>query len=710
MKKLKPWRALGALVAASAVIAGPIVAANAYAPQGGILYELPGNAQCLKGKGNCAVYPKSAQLPSGRLVAAFEKSTVVASSGAATGQTMPIYKSDDNGTTWQSLAEVQAPAYMSSDPQYAKYTSNWTNPYLYTLPETVGNLSAGTLLMASVVSGEDRYYTEHKAADPNWVPTNDGDRQDIAIALYSSTTEGSSWNLVNVIATGGWQGGSAGATGANIANANTNRQIDPVWEPYLMTHNGQLVAYYSDENDYLGYDPVTGAPHLDPNNNTAPDSGAQILAHKTWNGTSASWSAPVVDVAGITFNWNGGQQIGGGRPGMTNVVPTTDGKSFLTFEYWGGGANVRFKMANDPLKFFADNDPDGEEISRGDGQQGLLPFANGSRGLSWGGSPVTIKLPDGRLVYNASGSGDVWMNESGRSDGVWTQYQTPLEGGYSRNLTYVAATGQISILQGTWGGPTTSPIIRFADLDLGHSAGTYYRLKNRKTGQFIGTGGNTTDANIGNADAPDVKLEALGATPKPDTQSWQLVTKPDGKMTLLNKAGGREAAIWTGNASAGQGIGQWVDNNAGGRWNVTQTADGYYKFQAAANTNVYLTGATAGAALSLQKAATDGSQEWQLIADNLNAPAAPATPTATVAGASITVSWTAPANGGSDITDYQVTLTRTTGTGLTQTVAGSSTTASFTNLASGRYTAKVVAINAIGNSPASPASAEARVR
>ncbi|MFF7981700.1 hypothetical protein ACFZDK_21645 [Streptomyces sp. NPDC007901] len=69
------------------------------------------------------LYPKSAQLPSGRIVATFEDSE-----SARVGQTMPVYKSDDDGTTWAKLADVKAPAYLSSDSQYAKYTSNWTNP------------------------------------------------------------------------------------------------------------------------------------------------------------------------------------------------------------------------------------------------------------------------------------------------------------------------------------------------------------------------------------------------------------------------------------------------------------------------------------------------------------------------------------------------------------------------------------------------------
>ncbi|MFJ1812499.1 MULTISPECIES: RICIN domain-containing protein [unclassified Streptomyces] len=600
MPRRRLGRAFGIFTATSAILAIPMVNAQAYDPTGGILYQL-GSEPCLKGRGNCAIYPKSAELPSGRLVASFEKSTVVTATGSADKQTLPVYKSDDHGTTWQSLSEVKAPAYLSSDPQYAKYTSNWTNPYLYVLPQDVGNLKQGTLLLASVVSGDDYYYKEHKAADPNWTPTNDGDRKDLAIALYSSTDDGATWKVENVVATGGWQGGSAGAVGQNIANANTNHQVDPIWEPYLMVYKGQLVCYYSDENDYTGFNATTGVPTLDPANDTATDSQGQILAHKTWDGRSASWSAPVVDVAGLTQSMGGGKtEIGGGRPGMANVVRTTDGKWLLTFEYWGGGANTRYVLADDPRKFYTGS-------ATGTGVN-TLPLDAGSHALAVGGSPVLIRLPGGRLVYNAAGSGNVWVNDSGRSDSTWKEYQTTSPAGYSRNLQYVDGTGRIAILnnQGT-------STIAYAEVDLGHSDGAYYQVVNRKTDQVIGTGNKTNDANIGNGDVPDVRLEAPGSAGNADTQYWHVTTEPTSGVSLLNKSGGRAAAIWTGNATAGQKIGQWVDNSDTGSWNLVKTADGFYKLQSVKNTSLYLTGATAGAQLTLQTALTDGSQDWELV-------------------------------------------------------------------------------------------------
>jgi len=588
--------------AAIALIAAP---AHAYSPTPGTIYQLPSSQACLKGRGNCAIYPKAAQLPNGDLIASFEQATVPAS-GSAVGETLPVYRSTDDGTTWQLFSQVQAPAYLSSNSVYSEYTSAWTNPYLYVLPQAVGNLAAGTLVMAAVVSGDDYYYLEQKAANPDWVPTSDGDRADMAIALYSSTDGGADWNFQNIITTGGWEGGSAGAAGIDVATANTYGQINPVWEPYLMVYDGQLVAYYSDGNDYTGYNTSTGALTLDPNEDTDGAAGAdgQIIAHRTWNGTSAAWSSAVADVTGTAFgDYDGTSLIGGGRPGMANVVETSDGLWMMTYEYWGGGDNVRYKLASNPLDFFSVGGVAGTGIS-------TLPTTSGTGALSQGGNPVIVRLPGGQLIYNAGGSGDVWINSTGSSTGSWTAYQTTFPKAYSRNLTYDATTGRVVILANEG----TSTIIG-GDIDFGHSAGTYYQIVNKLTGQVIGTSDNPTDADIGNDDAPDVELENAGSASDPDTQYWHVVTK-SGAVTLLNEAGGRAAEIWGGNAVAGAQIGQWVDNTTTGLWNMVQLSDGDYEFQSTGNTSLYLTGASTGAALTLQTAATDGSQEWELVAAN----------------------------------------------------------------------------------------------
>ncbi|RSX51123.1 fibronectin type III domain-containing protein [Bifidobacterium callimiconis] len=94
------------------------------------------------------------------------------------------------------------------------------------------------------------------------------------------------------------------------------------------------------------------------------------------------------------------------------------------------------------------------------------------------------------------------------------------------------------------------------------------------------------------------------------------------------------------------------------------------------------------------------------------APAAPAKPTATVAGTmadpyQVKVEWKAPSDGGSAITGYTVTLTPSTGDPITQDVAADATSAMFGKLTAPAvsYTASVVAKNEVGASAASPASA-----
>ncbi len=88
------------------------------------------------------------------------------------------------------------------------------------------------------------------------------------------------------------------------------------------------------------------------------------------------------------------------------------------------------------------------------------------------------------------------------------------------------------------------------------------------------------------------------------------------------------------------------------------------------------------------------------------APAAPLAPSAAVSGRDATVSWSAPADGGSAITGYRLLLTRDGEELAPIEVQGPVTSRTVEDLASGRYSAVIVAVNAVGASPASAASEE----
>lgn len=140
---------------------------------------------------------------------------------------------------------------------------------------------------------------------------------------------------------------------------------------------------------------------------------------------------------------------------------------------------------------------------------------------------------------------------------------------------------------------------------------------------------------------------------------------------------------------------EWIQNNGDGTFKEYMT-EWWWVNHLSGSTRTSDTARAANWAFADQGIAAIGT-----FFDNLTAtaPSAPAAPTAIVSGTSVTVNWSAPADGGSAITEYQVALN-----GATPATVTGSTSHTFTGLAAGSYTATVSATNAIGGSAASSPS------
>ncbi|CAI6337866.1 unnamed protein product [Periconia digitata] len=225
------------------------------------------------------LYARTAQLEDGTLLATWENY-----SPEPPMVYFPIYKSTDSGYTWSELSRVE------------DEVNGWGlryQPFLYVLPEALGDYPAGTVLLAGSA-----------------IPT---DLSKTQIDLYASTDSGATWSFVSHIAAGG--------------EARPNNGLTPVWEPFLMKHKDSLICYYSDQR--------------------ANTTHGQKMVHQTTTDLK-TWGDVIDDVAYPTYT---------DRPGMPTVAELPNGQFIMTYEYGGGPdfSNyqfpVYFKIVSDPEQF-----------------------------------------------------------------------------------------------------------------------------------------------------------------------------------------------------------------------------------------------------------------------------------------------------------------------------------------------------------------------
>lgn len=145
------------------------------------------------------LYARTVLLADGTLLATWEKY-----SPEPPPLYFPIYRRTDEGETWRYLSKV------------TNQVNGWDvrcQPFLYLLPSPIGGFPAGTLLLAG-----------------NSIPTNLSNTQ---IDLYTSTDSGATWSFVSHISAGD--------------EALPDNGLTPVWEPFILMYEGQIIVFYSDQ-------------------------------------------------------------------------------------------------------------------------------------------------------------------------------------------------------------------------------------------------------------------------------------------------------------------------------------------------------------------------------------------------------------------------------------------------------------------------------
>lgn len=142
------------------------------------------------------LYARVAQLPNNDILATWENY-----SPEPPPVYFPIYKSSDKGATWMKLSQVEDQGY--------GYGLRY-QPFLYVLPEDFASYKKGDVLLAG-----------------SSIPTNLSSTQ---LDIYASRDSGKTWQFLSHVAAGG--------------EAKPNNGLTPVWEPFLLLHQGKLICTY----------------------------------------------------------------------------------------------------------------------------------------------------------------------------------------------------------------------------------------------------------------------------------------------------------------------------------------------------------------------------------------------------------------------------------------------------------------------------------
>ena len=225
------------------------------------------------------------------------------------------------------------------------------------------------------------------------------------------------------------------------------------------------------------------------------------------------------------------------------------------------------------------------------------------------------------------------------------------------------------------------------------------------------TATSTTISGLTNGNTPYVQVRAtnsIGDSAWSDSATQKVGVPVAPAAPTLTPGNAQLAVSWTAPADNGSAITDYDvqyssdDGATWTEWNASNTST---------TTSATITGLTNGTEYLVQVRAANtlGDGPWSPSATlKAGVPAAPAAPTLASGNAQLAVSWTAPANNGSAITDYDVQYSSDSGSTWTEWNAGNTSTttsATITTLTNGTsYQVQVRAGNTHGDGPWSPSA------
>lgn len=275
-------------------------------------------------------------------------------------QVYPIYKSTDGGDSWSLISNV-------FDQEYD--LPKTSQPCLFELPQQVGNMPAGTILLAGNIF-------------------DDNPKSISRIVIYKSEDHGNTWSFLSQVDQGG----------PCTYDPSTTSTTTTVWEPFLgLDAYGRLVCYYSDERQKA-------------------NGILQAVSFKT-STDGVNWGN-FGNVAAITNQKD--------RPGMITVTKLPNGKFLATYEVVNrpslskNNAIVYSKFSDDGVSWNANSLGTRVALANGRGI-GSSPY------VKW----VNAGGPNGMVIISAKWGSDSTDSISGGQDfyvnynlgqGTWERY------------------------------------------------------------------------------------------------------------------------------------------------------------------------------------------------------------------------------------------------------------------------------------------------